>query len=137
MTELVSLTAFIHAFAQMYMAREMMHTLVSSIIHTVHVLCKDIIQRGDCDPLVSRTVPMTRSGVSLHHNHYRHGLFDGWPCTTGRVCCLSQASKVSPCHRSFPFLRHFRLAFMFRCALLWSFLLLARVLGHDVLKVTP
>ena len=33
MIELVSLTAFIHAFAQMYMAREMVHTLVLNIIH--------------------------------------------------------------------------------------------------------
>jgi len=137
MTELVSLTAFIHAFAQMYMASEIVHTLVESIIHTVYLLCKGIIQRGNCDPLVSRTVPMTRSGVSLHHTCYRHGLFDGWPCTTGRVVVYRRLTRLSPCHRSFPFPRHLRLAFMFRCALLWPFLLLTRVLGHDVLKVTP
>ena len=96
MTELVSLTAFINAFAQKYMAREMVHTLVSSIIHTVYLLCKGIIQREHCDPLVSRTVPMTRSGVSLHHTHYRHGLFDGWPCTSGRVVVYRGLTRCLP-----------------------------------------
>jgi len=43
MIELVSLTAFIHSFAQMYMAREMVHTLDSSIIHTVYLLCKGTV----------------------------------------------------------------------------------------------
>jgi len=137
MTELVSLTAFMNAFAQEYVASETVHTLVSSILHTLYLLCKAMLQRGNCDPLVSRTVPMTRSGVSLHHNHYRHGLFDGWPCTSGRVVVYRRLTRLPPCHRSFPFLRHFRLAFMFRCALLWPFLLLTWIFGHDVLKVTP
>jgi hypothetical protein len=72
---------------------------------------------------------------------YRHGLFDGWPCTTGAfffsVSSPPRTNKVSPCNSSFPFLRHLCLALVFRRTFMRTLLLLVRVLGHDVLKVTP
>lgn len=90
------------------------------------------------DILVSHIVLMTRFGISLHHVHHGHGLFDGWPCTCGRVVLSSPwTNKVSPWHRSFPVLGYFRFALMFSCTFLCAFGLLIRVLGHDVLKVTP